>query len=415
MVGTPTCVERGIEQLAKHPDGMLRSFSSPSTLPHFLLLVFVSALLYVTMKIDIWGSENRSGVVFLSLSMSYFLAAIIAPSKLGVRILRVNHDGGGILNSSYWTQSLQKLIPIILASAIFSTLMISQLGSENIKFVKFLLAFLFVAMSIFQALSLNYGWVIYARKISKKERPSRNGGAYLLTKILLSFVVFTPLVWWFGYQAGSPSESSIIDNLYWILFLVVASLLIFISDKRTKKIRDSEGVDGRALDRLAFLIVITACWHLLSAWRRSPVVAEKTTGSMMIEEAILMSVSILLAVWSMANRGRKNNWKFFQGQSAVFWGIGFGFAYAGSISSLTALSEGTLLTTTAIGHGLTALVMIGIIPITVSWVGPPNVYKEEDGGGLVGFVDPSDEIQKEENIQNIPEKQIEEDEIELLD
>ena len=93
---------------------------------------------------------------------------------------------------------------------------------------------------------------------------------------------------------------------------------------------------------------------------------------MLIEEGILMSISIILAVWSMAKRGEKGGWMIFQGQSAVFWGIGFGFIYAGSISSLTALSEGSLLTTTAIGHAITAMVMMGILPMCLSWTGRPE-------------------------------------------
>ncbi|RAH05952.1 MAG: hypothetical protein CMA00_003225, partial [Methanobacteriota archaeon] len=357
--------------------------------------------------------EDRGGAIFLSLAMSYILAALIAPSELGIRMLRVSHDGVGILNSAYWYKSLLKLIPIILASGLFSALIITQLGSENIKFVKLFLAFLFVAMSVFQALSLNYGWVIYSRRISRKVRPSKDGRVILSTRILICIILFIPLVWWFGFQAGDPSEANIIDKLYWIFFLGVASLLMIISYNRTRKIRSSRGVDGRSLDRLVFLIVITACWHLLGAWRRSPVVAEKTTGSMMIEEVILMSASIFLAVWSMANRGRKNDWKIFQGQSAVFWGIGFGFAYAGSISSLTALSEGTLLTTTAIGHGFTALVMIGIIPITVSWVGPAIDGKVEGDEEITSVSNPEEGLKRKISM-NIPDEQIGE-EIELLD
>ena len=403
----------GSEQMGEHPPGIFRSFSSPSTLPHFLLLVSCSGLLYAMMRIDIWSFEDRGGAIFLSLAMSYILAALIAPSELGIRMLRVSHDGVGILNSAYWYKSLLKLIPIILASGLFSALIITQLGSENIKFVKLFLAFLFVAMSVFQALSLNYGWVIYSRRISRKVRPSKDGRIILSTRILICIILFIPLVWWFGFQAGDPSEANIIDKLYWIFFLGVASLLMIISYNRTRKIRSSRGVDGRSLDRLVFLIVITACWHLLGAWRRSPVVAEKTTGSMMIEEVILMSASIFLAVWSMANRGRKNDWKIFQGQSAVFWGIGFGFAYAGSISSLTALSEGTLLTTTAIGHGFTALVMIGIIPITVSWVGPAIDGKVEGDEEITSVSNPEEGLKRKISM-NFPDEQIGE-EIELLD
>ena len=129
-----------------------------------------------------------------------------------------------------------------------------------------------------------------------------------------------------------------------------------------------------------------------------------------------MSISIILAVWSMAKRGEKGGWRIFQGQSAVFWGIGFGFIYAGSISSLTALSEGSLLTTTAIGHSITALVMMGILPMCISWIGQPNIEKI----GVVNQRQPAEEGSDSEHLPEVEkltqERTImDDDEVELLD
>ena len=119
-------------------------------------------------------------------------------------------------------------------------------------------------------------------------------------------------------------------------------------------------------------------------WRRNPLFVDSTTGSMLVEEGILMAVTILLAVWSMSNRGHKKGWRIYQGQSAVFWGIGFGYAYGGSIASLTALSEGSLLTTTAGGHLLTAIVMLAILPMAISRVGKPTSEEPETGVRVLG-------------------------------
>ena len=118
----------------------------------------------------------------------------------------------------------------------------------------------------------------------------------------------------------------------------------------------------------------------------------------------------------MANRGEKGGWRIFQGQSAVFWGIGFGFIYAGSISSLTALSEGSLLTTTAIGHSITALVMMGILPMCISWIGQPNIEKI----GVVNQRQPAEEGSDSEHLPEVEkltqERTImDDDEVELLD
>ena len=140
-------------------------------------------------------------------------------------------------------------------------------------------------------------------------------------------------------------------------------------ERYTKSSRHGAGVDGVTRDRVYFLIFITSCWHLLSSWRRAPFTVDQSSVSLFFEESVLMSITIILAVWSLSKRGHKRGWRVFQGQSAIFWGVCFGLAYCGSISSLTVLSEGSLMTTTAIGHAITAVVMLAACPIALSRVG----------------------------------------------
>lgn len=90
-----------------------------------------------------------------------------------------------------------------------------------------------------------------------------------------------------------------------------------------------------------------------------------------------MSITIILAVWSLSKKGHKRGIRIFQGQSAIFWGVCFGLAYCGSISSLTVLSEGSLMTTTAIGHAITAIVMLAICPIALTWMGSTKESEDQ--------------------------------------
>jgi hypothetical protein len=282
------------------------------------------------------------------------------------------HSGTGILNRNFWIGGFARILPILAVAGVVWVLSNFALGDDNLNKVKLFLAMLFIAMSVFQGISLTLGWVIYARKIQKAPRNSKTGGLISLVRSGIAVIVFTPLVWWFGYGTEDPRNAKLSANIVWLLFLIIIALLGTALDRYTKRARERQGTDGVALDMAFFLIFITACWHLLGALRRSPLTTEQSTGGMLIEEGALMSISILLAVWSMSNKGKKRGWRIFQGQSAIFWGIGFGFTYAGSISSLTALSEGSLLTTTAIGHAITALVMMAILPVSISWVGKPD-------------------------------------------
>ena len=401
---------------ASESDSLLRIFSSPSTLPHLLSLGVFSGFLFVTMKIDLFGSEIQGGIIFLSLSVSYFIAALISPSRLGKWIFTVQHGDEGILNRNYWFGGFSRLLPIIAIAGTFWLASNLLFVEGQLSKARIFLALLFIAMSVLQGVSLAYGWVIYARKVQRSPRKSRIGGVFSFVRSLVAVIVFSPLVWWFGYGADNPSNAGFTENVYWILFLIIIALIGVILDRYTKSVRGRDGVDGVALDRAFFFIFITSCWHLLGAWRRSPIAAEQSSGGMLLEEAVLMSISIILAVWSMAKRGEKGGWRVFQGQSAVFWGIGFGFIYAGSISSLTALSEGSLLTTTAIGHAITALVMMGILPMCISWIGQPDISEI----GLVNQPQLTEERGNSEHfpgVENITQEQtrMDDDVVELLD
>ncbi len=398
------------------PENMLKIFSSPSTLPHLLSLGAFSGFLYIAMKVDLFGSEMQGSIIFLSLSVSYIFAALLSPSRMGKWIFTVQKSDDGVLNRNYWLGGFSRLIPIITVAGTIWLLSNLVLGNEQLSNARIFLALMFIAMSVFQGVSLAYGWVVYSRKAQRSPRKSRAGGIFSFGMSMVTVIVLIPLVWWFGYGAEDPRNSGFTENIYWILFLLIIALLGILLDRYTKSVRSREGVDGVALDKAFFFIFLTSCWHLLGAWRRSPIWADKSSGGMLIEEGVLMSISIILAVWSMAKRGEKGGWKIFQGQSAVFWGIGFGFIYAGSISSLTALSEGSLLTTTAIGHAITAMVMMGILPMCLSWTGRPEseVGLDVDQSTPEELAGETKQIPMVENLTHSQTK-VEDEVVELLD
>ena len=347
----------------------LSILSDPSTLPHIALLVILSGSLYGAMSLNVFGLESQGAAIFLSLSLSYMVAALIRPSRMGGFLLTVNTNGGSVLDKDYLIKGAVKSLPIIgLAGMIWYGLN-AVLNNDNLNDLKVILALMFVTMSLFQGLALNVGWIEYGKKIRGQPRDSRSGGYHLIFRIGVSLFLFTPLVWWFGYGAINPSNATFSTNVIWFIFLLTIVVLGVIMERYTKSSRQGAGVDGVTRDRVYFLIFITSCWHLLSSWRRAPFTVDQSSVALFFEESVLMSITIILAVWSLSKRGHKRGWRVFQGQSAIFWGVCFGLAYCGSISSLTVLSEGSLMTTTAIGHAITAVVMLAACPIALSRVG----------------------------------------------
>ena len=398
------------EQVSKS-ENAFTILSDPSTLPHIVLLVIFSGSLYGAMSMDVFGSESQGAAIFVSLSLSYMVAALIRPSRLGRFLLTVESNGEGVLKKKYLTKGLIKTLPVIaLASLIWYFLNIN-LNKENLNDLKLILAMMFIAMSLFQGLTLTVGWIEYGKKIRGPARDSRSGVNQPLFRIVISLLLLSPLVWWFGYGAVNPSNANFSTNVVWFIFLMTIVFLGLLMERYTKSSREGAEVDGVALDRVYFLIFITACWHLLSSWRRAPFTVDQSSVGLFIEESILMSITIFLAVWSLSKKGIKRGWKIFQGQSAIFWGVCFGLAYCGSVSSLTVLSEGSLMTTTAIGHAITAIVMLAICPIALSRVGLSEELEER--------LEPSEHSLTPEEEPHIQSARVEEsgndDIVELVD
>ena len=375
-MGSRGCVEKDSSDVSRKPDSALTLISDPSTLPHITLLVIFSGSLYVAMNIDIFGSERQGSAMFVSLSLSYFLAALIRPTRLGRLLLTVETDVEGVLNPGYLVKGTTKTLPVIaLASMIWYGLN-AILTNENLNDLKIILAIMFIAMSLFQGLTLNLGWIEYGNKLQGRPSGSKYGAFSSVIRIVISLLVFAPLVWWFGYGAVNPVNADFSTNLAWFVFFLTIVLLGVLMERYTKSSREEPGVDGLARDRVFFLIFITSCWHILSSWRRVPFTVDQSSFGLLLEEGILMSITVILAVWSLTKKGHKRGWKIFQGQSAVYWGVGFGLAYCGSVSSLTVLSEGSLMTTTAIGHAISATVMLAMCPMALSRVGISEELEE---------------------------------------
>ena len=357
-------------------ENVLTIFSDPSTLPHIALLVIVSCSLYYAMAIDVFGSERQGSAMFVSLSLSYFFAALIRPTRLGKLLLTVETDVG-VLNRNYLAKGAIKTLPVIALASLIWYGFNAILTDENLDDLKIILAIMFIAMSLFQGLTLNLGWIEYGKKIQGRTRGSKSGVYSSVFRTVISLLLFVPLVWWFGYGAVNPLNADFSTNLVWFVFFLTIVLLGVLMEGYTKSSREEPGVDGVARDRVFFLIFLTSCWHILSSWRRVPFTVDQSSFDLLLEESILMSITVIIAVWSLTKKGHKRGWKIFQGQSAIYWGVCFGLAYCGSVSSLTALSEGSLITTTAIGHAISATVMLAMCPIALSKVGISEELEEQ--------------------------------------
>lgn len=350
------------------------AITNPSTLPHFILLLLNASILYLLMKSNYGLIGAKGSSIFLSLAISYCIAAYIYTTEFGLKTLKIEDNGMGILTTKYWFLAIKAVIPMILISLIL-IVVINLFFTESE--IDYFMSSLFIVMSIGQGISIITGGIIYydGKGIN---RTSNNTENYRIIRVVFTIIIFIPLIWWFGYGAENALEKNLVINILWILYVITIGLVAYLLDRFTSNARNNLGLSGAKADKFLLLMIITISWHLLSAWRRNPILVESTDLLMLFEEGVLMLVTILLTVTALIKKGKKRGWKIFEEQSAIFWGVAFGYAYSGSISSLTILSErlteSSLLQTTALGHLLTAFVIIIILPSSIKKF---MIYEEE--------------------------------------
>lgn len=350
------------------------AITNPSTLPHFILLLLNASILYLLMRSNYGLIGAKGSSIFLSLAISYCIAAYIYTTEFGLKTLKIEDNGMGILTTKYWFLAIKAVIPMILISLIL-IVVINLFFTESE--IDYFMSSLFIVMSIGQGISIITGGIIYydGKGIN---RTSNNTENYRIIRVVFTIIIFIPLIWWFGYGAENALEKNLVINLLWILYVITIGLVAYLLDRFTSNARNNLGLSGAKADKFLLLMIITISWHLLSAWRRNPILVESTDLLMLFEEGVLMLVTILLTVTALIKKGKKRGWKIFEEQSAIFWGVAFGYAYSGSISSLTILSErlteSSLLQTTALGHLLTAFVIIIILPSSIKKF---MIYEEE--------------------------------------
>ena len=78
-------------------------------------------------------------------------------------------------------------------------------------------------------------------------------------------------------------------------------------------------------------------WHVLSIFRS--IDSASTDALIFIEELLLMIVTVFLAIWALTSKGEGTESTLFTRDNALFWGVAFGYAYAGSVAMITSVMD----------------------------------------------------------------------------
>jgi len=397
---------------------VVRNLVSPSTLPHVILLAVAGAGLYMLSSTDS-DSLFAIGIAgYIGLSIGYALTAWMQEMEV---IHRFSHfqplpSGIGFMEkvmmyvirilTSWISPILLGLIPFLLIAGFLT----SDSGSSQVNYWAMALGGLFVVWSLAQGRALATSLRIFvegrAARIDSIHRTSRRVTSTTMHMAIIG--IFAGLTYWALVSgAKSADEMSILEKLGPILFAIFAisvqAILFWYTTER--RVIDSERKDTAAFGfAWGLFMQIFVTWHLLSAYRRF--ITDDWGLFLIIEEFLLMIITVIAAIWSLAKDTHRRGFKLFTRQNAVFWGLSFGMAYSGSIAMISVL--GAKLGDGAVGTiGMSATIGIGhlITAGTMMWIHAWRI------GQLSRWLDSAREDNEEEDVV----AESDEDEVEIED
>ena len=170
---------------------------------------------------------------------------------------------------------------------------------------------------------------------------------------------FAILVIWLGQVITEAEQMSLQDAILGgFLFVLASASLQALTLWLTREERESSGNEkGMAAFSFKWMIIaqIFITWHAFSIYRR--VWMDPSEVSTIIEEGILMSFTVIFAVWSLTTYTVRDGKRLVSENAALPLAIGFGYAYAGSVTMLTGTFD-NLKEVMIFGHILSMSAMI---------------------------------------------------------
>ena len=373
MEGEPSAVhntnpsEDILRELASNETSLLalvKTLLSPKTLPHLLMIVVLSTVLYFIANSN--SGEDIAALGFISLALGYALTAIFSTNeRVRSWITITNEPEASQFNLVQRLKSSIKICAFPLAASVGIGLLIMVLFSKDSAtdlpaIFPISLASLFVIWAVAQGRSFS-SW---ASSLSAKNLPDKQattGNLAIMNAIQFTIILTLSLAGIIGfeflYEKQWDLTNAIVSN---ILFLVIASTAFGLTAFWTRDARRT-AMHDKALKkftrRWTLFAHIFATWHLLTVWRQ--LVMSQQTIEIFVEEVLLMMFTVFMAIWTLTSQSIGPKFKLLSTENALPWGLAFGYAYAGSVAMLaTALDD------------ITYVMVIGhiIAFITITWM-----------------------------------------------
>ena len=388
-------MERGeLGPAIESPWELIKTLLAPRTMPHVFLLIAGTGGLFALVS-TVNEDPGFAAIIFTSAMASYIIIGIIGNNshvKKWLLIEGFSSKIGKIIGPI--------LLPIFFMILIAGTILLTIAQDKAIRDTwAIVLSSLFVFWSIGQGLALRSSirGIFIGAKSSKREEKSEPKpwdfrilfiGAFVssLTIALMRGVLIP------NFTGNNP------EILLWMIYVIVSFSITGLFLQMSKDgfipydLSWTKG-DRSRVHRIGQLMILLIAWHLSSAWSR---LSGEGNNLMLLEEAILVIITVVSAVWAMTNRN-KNSIGFVSKDTAIHWAIAFGFGYAGSITVMSGLTDslpflGDISQTLGAGHILTAFTLLLGIKTTISRPSISEIITKEEGNKNLEIDELSNEL-----------------------
>ena len=337
---------------------------------HILTIVILAPTLYTLSQGNLI-TATQSSIAFISFMFGYGLTALMGLNEDTRKYLEKNiikNDEKKSMRNLAFDKFISTIkiisIPLIISSVIYILLsaiigekgLISEIGTV----LPVILASLFIFWSFSQALSYKNSvglWIDEKIKINKDISTAEIKKNSIIQMIIVGItitILSSIMLSLLGDDEGLNSTYGV--PIVVTITLISQGLILWYSkDSRQELIKRKDGVKIDMFWGIA--LHIFASWHLLSVYRRF--VSEEVLSFNLFEEVILMIFTVVMSIWNISSRGMPN-YKLFIPENVLFWGIAFGFGYAGSVTMLAVGLEGDISSIFAIGHLVTWIALLAM-------------------------------------------------------
>ncbi|MDA8716220.1 hypothetical protein N9M06_03645 [Candidatus Poseidoniales archaeon] len=315
---------------------IIRSLLSPSTAPHLLLLVITASLLHIMAKV---GTEQIASFGFISFSVAYILLAPASNKEVFRNLITFQQQEDSTFADSMKERFKILILPLAFGLVLWGVMAFTMGEGNTLSDIGTIippaLGFLFVAWAVAQ------GWFFaYATSNSikspdtgtLKDASTHSPIPSLVTTSTLMIAMTVIVTEAFRLSLGSTQFS---------VWPYVASFAVFaVSVRITWSLRQkaSTHTATHAVAKRWFHVTqLFITWHVLSIVRS--IDSASSTTLIFVEELVLMILTVFMAIWALTSKadGRKST--LFTKDNALFWGVAFGYAYAGSVAMITSVFD----------------------------------------------------------------------------